>query len=228
MKENRCPQGLRPCAPGGILPKSHRAHKGALQCHILGKGLHIPHNGRIENAGIMAGHLRIGVPEHFSDIFDSRTAGKGQRCKSVAGSVSREMFFDSADVGQFLEVTVHLLVATNGQQHVVRLTIRIIMIASQYFLCGIQQRDIAHISGFLTCFANPLHPVNIRRNMLCPQLFYIRKCQPRQTTECEDVPNLCQAGNVDRFIEKFFQLMPFKKVPFDLLFMKTNLRKRVS
>ena len=84
MKENRCPQGLRPCAPGGILPKSHRAHKGALQCHILGKGLHIPHNGRIENAGIMAGHLRIGVPEHFSDIFDSRTAGKGQRCKSVA------------------------------------------------------------------------------------------------------------------------------------------------
>ncbi len=64
-----------PCAPGGILHKSRRAHKGgrALQRHVLGDRLHVAQDRRVENPRIVAGHFRIGVSEHFGNVFYGRS-----------------------------------------------------------------------------------------------------------------------------------------------------------
>ena len=55
--------------------QSRRVHWGgrALQRHVPGDCLHVAQDRRIENPRIVAGHLRIGVSEHFGDVFYGRS-----------------------------------------------------------------------------------------------------------------------------------------------------------
>lgn len=130
MKANR--RARKPFAP--LRPERTRLisqgalGRTALQRHVFGDGLHIPQDRRIENPGIVAGHFRIRMSEHFGDVFNGRAACKGQRGERVPGGVGGEVFFDSADVGQFFQVAVHLLVAAHGQQYAMRLTIGIVAV----------------------------------------------------------------------------------------------------
>lgn len=72
------------CAGGGYAAPLHpersrlisrRVHWGgrALQRYVPGDCLHVAQERRIENSRIVAGHLRIGVSEHFGDVFYGRS-----------------------------------------------------------------------------------------------------------------------------------------------------------
>lgn len=89
--DEREPTARKPAAP--LRPERSRLiSQGALgrmtlQRHILCDGLHIPQDRRIKNPGIVAGHFRIGVSEHFGDIFDGCPACERQGCKRVSRNV---------------------------------------------------------------------------------------------------------------------------------------------
>lgn len=86
--DERKPTARKPAAP--LRPERSRLiSQGALgrmtlQRHILCDSLHIPQDRRIKNPGIVAGHFRIGVSEHFGDIFDGCPACERQGCKRVS------------------------------------------------------------------------------------------------------------------------------------------------
>ena len=101
MKENR--RARKPAAP--LRPERSRLiSQGALgrmtlQRHILCDSLHIPQDRRIKNPGIVAGHLRIGVSEHFGDVFYGRSACKGSAWRTVPRSMGRKVFANTAYIG---------------------------------------------------------------------------------------------------------------------------------
>ena len=135
----------------------------------------------------------------------------------------REILADAADVGQLLQVGVHLLVAAYGEQDAARLAVGMFLITVDNFLCLVEQRDIAHVFGLLPRLADPDLAVNVRHQMLRFELLHVHKGQPRQTAETEDVADLRQSGNRDRLVEHGFQLLFLKKLPFDRLEMEVNL-----
>lgn len=101
--DEREPTARKPAAP--LRPERSRLiSQGALgrmtlQRHILCDSLHIPQDRRIKNPGIVAGHLRIGVSEHFGDVFYGRSACKGQRGERVPRSMGRKVFANTAYIG---------------------------------------------------------------------------------------------------------------------------------
>ena len=142
-------------------------------------------------------------------------------------SMRREILADAADIGQFLQIGVHLLVAAYGKQYAVRLTVGVVPVAVDNLLRLIEQRNVAHVLGFLPRLSDPYLAVDVRHKMLRLELLHVRKGQSRQTTETEDVADLRQSGNRDRLVEHGFQLLFLKKLPFDRIQMKPNLGKRI-
>ena len=145
----------------------------------------------------------------------------------MTGAMRREILANAADVGQLLQVGVHLLVAAYGEQYAVRLAVGVVPVAVDNLLCLVKQRDVAHVFGLLPCLANPDFTVDVRHQMLGPELLHVRKGQPRQTTETEDVADLCQPGDGNLLVEHGFQLLFLKKLAFDRLEMEVNLGKGV-
>ena len=100
--------------------------------------------------------------------------------------MSRQIFGDVADVGQLLQVGVHLLIAAYGKQHAVRLAVGVIPVTVDNFLRLVKQRDVAHVLGLLPRLADPDLAVDVHHEMLRLELLHVRKGQPRQTAETED------------------------------------------
>ena len=63
----------------------------------------------------MPRHIRIGVAEDFGDDVDRHPIFDSEAGECVSGYMRRQVLVDVADHGQFLQVTVHLLVARHGQ-----------------------------------------------------------------------------------------------------------------
>ena len=91
----------------------------------------------------MTRHLRVGVAEHLGDALDRDAVGQRVGGEEVPCAMGRQLFADAADVGQLLQVGVHLLVARHGQQHVVRHALGIRAVALQNPRGDLQQRDVA-------------------------------------------------------------------------------------
>mgnify|MGYP006954066204 CR=1 FL=1 len=142
-------------------------------------------------------------------------------------AMRREILADAADVGQLLQVGVHLLVAAYGEQHAVRLAVGVVPVTVDNLLRLVEQRNVAHVLGLLPRLANPNLAVDVRHQMLGLELLHVHKGQPRQTTETEDVANLRQSRDGDLLVEHGFQLLLFEEFPFDRIQMKPNLGKRI-
>ena len=102
----------------------------------------------------------------------------------------RKILADAADVGQLLQVGVHLLVAAYGEQNAVRLAVGVFPVAVENLLRLVEQRNVAHVLGLLPRLADPDLAVDVRHEMLRLELLHVRKGQPRQTAETEDVADL--------------------------------------
>ena len=90
-------------------------------------------------------------------------------------AMRREILADAADVGQLLQVGVHLLVAAYGEQHAVRLAVGVVPVAVDNLLRIIQQRNVAHVFGLLPRLADPDFAVDVRHQMLRFELLHIHK-----------------------------------------------------
>lgn len=69
--------------------------------------------------------------------------------------VRGQILADHADVGNLLQIDVHLLVAWNGQQYALLPAGGVVGILAQNLLRNIQQRDVTHVFRLLTGFADP-------------------------------------------------------------------------
>lgn len=94
--------------------------------------LHFAVNRAVEDAGVVAGHFRIGVAEHLGYALHRHSVSQHTGCKSVAGSVGADLFADAAYISQFLQINVHLLPPEYGQQYAVSLTIGSRFVFVQY------------------------------------------------------------------------------------------------
>ena len=83
--------------------------------HTLRHGLHIPHDGRVQNACIVPCHVGIGVSEHLGDILDSRTACESQSSEGMPCAVRREVFPDAADIRQLKYAFIFWLLHTGSR-----------------------------------------------------------------------------------------------------------------
>lgn len=142
-------------------------------------------------------------------------------------AMRREILADAADVGQLLQVGVHLLVAAYGEQHAVRLAVGVVPVAVDNLLRLVEQRDVAHVLGLLPRLADPDLAVDVRHQMLGFELLHVHKGEPRQTAETENVADLCQPGDGDLLVEQHLQLLFLEKLAFDRLEMEVNLGKGV-
>lgn len=86
-----------------------------LQGHVFGDSLHISQDRRIENSGIVAGHFRIRMSEHFGNVFDGRAACECQGGERVSRGMSRKVFANTAYIGQLLQIDIHFLIAAHRQ-----------------------------------------------------------------------------------------------------------------
>ncbi len=141
--------------------------------------------------------------------------------------MSRQIFGDAADVGQLLQVGVHLLVAAYGKQHAARLAVGVFPVTVDNLLRLVKQRNVAHVFGLLPRLANPDLAVDVRHEMLRLELLHVRKGQPRQTTETEDVADLRQSGNRDLLVKHRQKLLFLQKRTVDRLHVDMFAVKRV-
>ena len=130
--------------------------------------------------------------------------------------MSRQIFGDVADVGLLLQVGVHLLIAAYGKQHAVRLAVGVILVTVEDLLRLIEQRNVAHVLGFLPRLANPDLAVDVRHEMLRLELLHVRKGQARQTAEAEDVADLRRSRDRDLLVE------PRQKLPLSYTHLRAH------
>lgn len=113
----------------------------------------------------------------------------------------REVLADAANVGQLLQVDVHLLVARHGQQHVVRQAFGIGAVAFEDLLGDLQQRDVAHVARLSARLADPAVALHVGDDVLGCELLDVRECQPREAAEDEDVARQRQPRDGDLLVQ---------------------------
>ena len=176
----------------------------------------------------MARHLRVGVSEHLGDALDRDAVGQRVGGEEVAGTMGRQLLADAADVGQLLQVGVHLLVARYGQQHVVPPAFGIGAVALQNPLGDLQQRDVAHVAGLLTRLADPAVALHVGDDVLGCELLDVREGQPREAAEDEEVAGLGQPRDVDLLVHQPFDLRLFGHLALDGLQREADLGEGVA
>lgn len=176
----------------------------------------------------MARHLRVGVSEHLGDALDRDAVGQRVGGEEVPCAMGRQLFADAADIGQLLQVGVHLLVARHGQQHVVRHALGIRAVALQNPRGDLQQRDIAHVAGLLARLANPAVALHVGDDVLGCELLDVREGEPREAAEDEEVARLGQPRDVDLLVHQPLDLRLFGHLALDGLQREADLGEGVA
>lgn len=96
-----------------IDPRENALHRRR-HYRSAGQGVHLAQDGLVEHLGVVARHLRVGVSEHLGDALDRDAVGQRVGGEKVPCAMGRQLLADAADVGQLLQVGVHLLVARHG------------------------------------------------------------------------------------------------------------------
>ena len=78
--------------------------------------MHLPTDIRLGYFGIMTGHVGIRVAEDLGDYINWHPVFDCQGCERMSGQVDCQIFVDQANIGNLLQIGVHLLIARNGQQ----------------------------------------------------------------------------------------------------------------
>lgn len=137
--------------------------------------------------------------------------------------MGRRLLADAADVGQLLQVGVHLLVARHGQQHVVCHALGIRAVALQNPRGDLQQRDVAHVAGLLARLADPAVALHVGDDVFGGELFDVREGEPREAAEDEEVARLGQPRDVDLLVHQPLDLRLFGHLALDGLQREADL-----
>ena len=124
-----------------------------LLCKTLLHVVHCFFQAAVHDPCIMLCHTCGGMAEHDGNILKRHIVGKRDRSpESVTGNVRGQILLNAAEIGYFLEVAVHLLVAHDGQTASFLNAGRMFLVFLQYGQWNGQQRDVADGRRFSAVF----------------------------------------------------------------------------
>lgn len=140
-------------------------------------------------------HTCGGMAEHDGNILKRHIVGKRDRSpESVTGNMRGQILLNAAEIGYFLEVAVHLLVAHDGQTASFFNAGRMFLVFLQYGQGYGQQWNIAYGRGLPTVFqfdpSFSYPPVSeiVLYQILFVQTGNIGECQTGVATKCQVIP----------------------------------------
>ena len=123
-----------------------------LLCKTLLHVVHCFFQAAVHDPCIMLCHTCGGMAEHDGNILKRHIVGKRDRSpESVTGNVRGQILLNAAEIGYFLEIAVHLLVAHDGQTASFLNAGRMFLVFLQYGQGYGQQWNIADGRSFLRC-----------------------------------------------------------------------------
>ena len=123
-------------------------------------------------------------------------------------NVSRQPFLYSANIGYFLQVSIHLLVAQHRQEHIFCYAIRLVRILVYQLGGRGYDGDVTHLFYFLAGIPNPQIILIIPYKMLLAKLLDIRKSHAGQAAESKDIPYLLQLFDIEILIHQPVECLP--------------------
>lgn len=124
-----------------------------LLCKTLLHVVHCFFQAAVHDPCIMLCHTCGGMAEHDGNILKRHIVGKRDRSpESVTGNVRGQILLNAAEIGYFLEIAVHLLVAHDGQTASFLNAGRMFLVFLQYGQGYGQQWNIADGRGLPTVF----------------------------------------------------------------------------
>lgn len=113
-----------------------------------------------------------------------------------------QRLFDSAGIGYFGKITIHLLIGQHRQNNAFCYTGRMLPVFVGYGSCRFQIRDAAHILRFLTGLVYPVIAFVINGDMFGLECSHIGECQTGQRAEHEYVTHLRQPVNLGFLVDE--------------------------
>ena len=158
---------------------------------VLGKDFHVLSDFIGGYPCIDLGGLDIGMTEHLRYRLDrypfTKCHGGGE---GVAGEVERQVLFDATDVGNFLQITVELLIG--DYRHELAVVVATLIFVED-FQCRRKQRYHYFSVGLLAVGDYPKTTVEHLLDIIDAQVGEVDVCKPGEAGEDEDVTYLFQA-----------------------------------
>ena len=160
--------------------------------------LHIVHRlfqAAVHDPRIMLRHACGGMSEHDGHVLQGYIVGERDGGpESVPGHMRGQIFLYAAEIGDFLEVAVHFLVAHDRQAASFLYADRMFPVFLQYGQWNGQQRDVADGRRFSAVFqldpSLPYPPVTeiVLYQVFTTQSGDIGERQTGETTKCQVIP----------------------------------------
>ena len=166
-----------------------------LLCKTLLHVVHCFFQAAVHDPCIMLCHTCGGMAEHDGNILKRHIVGKRDRSpESVTGNVRGQILLNAAEIGYFLEIAVHLLVAHDGQTASFLNAGRMFLVFLQYGQGYGQQWNIADgrslptVFQFDPSFSYPPVSEIVLYQILFVQTGNIGECQTGIATKCQVIP----------------------------------------
>ncbi len=129
----------------------------------------------------------VSYTELLGKGFDGNAVGQADfRRHSMAAGMPRNLFFDTAESDDFLDVFASGHIRRNGQKQVV---ICHTIVFLDNLLRNIQKHDVGFHARLLSLGHNPEFTVKGSLKVVFGQVLHIGKGQPRKTAENVQIPN---------------------------------------
>ena len=185
-----------------------------LLCKTLLHAVHCFFQAAVHDPCIMLCHTCGGMAEHDGNILKRHIVGKRDRSpESVTGNVRGQILLNAAEIGYFLEIAVHLLVAHDGQTASFLNAGRMFLVFLQYGQGYGQQWNIADGRGLPTVFqfdpSFSYPPVSeiVLYQILFVQTGNIGECQTGEARKDKDIPDQFKPWNGEFLFHYGLQLV---------------------
>ena len=84
--------------------------------HLLVHLLHLPSYELLRELGVVARHVSVRVSENLCQHVDRHPVFHSQTSEGMSSAVCGQILRDIAQVGDFFQISIHLLITRNGQQ----------------------------------------------------------------------------------------------------------------
>jgi len=153
--------------------------------------LHVLADLPIQNLGIVLGRPKVSVAEHLGNGLNRDTVAQGDGgCKGVPGNVKSQVLGNAADVCNFLEITIHFLVAEHRQHQVAGHGLGMVGIPLHDLQSGWKDRDMKGAVCFLSFGVDPLLPIDAGDNLRPAELSDVCIGQSGIAAKEENIPDL--------------------------------------
>ena len=154
---------------------------------FIGECRHVPTFLFVSDFGVNLRGADIRVSEHLGEGFDGNAVGQADfRRHSMTAGMPRNLFFDTAESDDFLDVLAGGNVLRNGQEVIL---LRHAVILLYNLLRNIQKHDVGLHTRLLPLGHNPEFTVKGSLKVILGQVLHVGKGQTRKAAEDIQIPN---------------------------------------